>query len=406
METRPRARTVREPDDVDVLCERIERLDPLIRAFVPEPDRRARLGAAAPAPGPLHGIPVGIKDIVRVDGLPTRAGSALDPAVLAGPQASVVTRLLAAGALVAGKTVTAEFAVFAPNETRNPHDPAHTPGGSSSGSAAAVAAGMVPLAIGTQTIGSMIRPAAFCGVVGFKPTYGRIPIDGVIANAPTFDTLGVFAADVEGVALAAGVLCDGWSVPDSVGTPVLGVPDGPYLQHAETLAEFERSIEVLQRSGIVVRRIPAMADFAATAAVSRIINRYEVARSHAPWFPRFGSLYRAGTAAAIREGQRIAEPDYRSALARREEFAARIVADMAGIDAWIAPSAPGPAPRSLETTGDPIMCLPWSHARMPAINLPAGRAGNGLPLGVQLVGRPGSDERLLGWARPVEAALR
>ncbi|WP_374205528.1 amidase family protein [Streptomyces sioyaensis] len=175
-------------------CDRIDDVDPQVRAFVPEAGRRTRLleaarkraaaGACEAAGRPaLYGVPVGIKDIVHADGLPTRAGSALPPEVLGGPQATVVDRLCAAGALIAGKTVTAEFAVTAPGPTRNPHHLAHTPGGSSSGSAAAVAAGMVPLAIGTQTVGSMIRPAAYCGVVGFKPTYGRIPVAGVIPNA-------------------------------------------------------------------------------------------------------------------------------------------------------------------------------------------------------------------------------
>ncbi|HEX5542223.1 MAG TPA: amidase, partial [Micromonospora sp.] len=180
--------------EVARLCDRIDEVDPELQAFVPEPDRRGRLAEEArsvaarwtrPETRPaLYGVPVGVKDVVRVDGLPIRAGSAFPPEVLGGAQASVVERLRAAGALVAGKTVTAEFAASAPGPTRNPHDPAYTPGGSSSGSAAAVAAGMVPLAIGTQTIGSMIRPAAFCGVVGFKPTHGRIPADGVIAHSP------------------------------------------------------------------------------------------------------------------------------------------------------------------------------------------------------------------------------
>jgi Asp-tRNA(Asn)/Glu-tRNA(Gln) amidotransferase A subunit family amidase len=394
-------------DDPDALCDRIERDDPPIHAFVPEPGRRERLRSTTAAPGPLHAVAVGIKDIIRVDGLPTRGGSALDPEVLAGPQATVVTRLLNAGAIVAGKTVTAEFAVFAPNETRNPHNLEHTPGGSSSGSAAAVAAGLVPLAIGTQTIGSMIRPAAFCGVVGFKPTYGRIPIDGVIANAPSFDTLGIFAADVAGVETAAAVVCDGWRPTAPGAAPVLGVPDGPYLQHAEpeALQAFETQLKSLADGGITVRRIPAMADFAATLAVSKIINRYEVARSHADWFPNYGHLYRAETVSAIREGQQIAEADYQQALAERAEFRTGIQDAMDGIDVWIAPSAPGPAPRGLQTTGNPIMCLPWSHAGMPAVNVPAGRAANGLPLGIQLIGRHGTDEQVLQWAQPVEALL-
>lgn len=220
-------------------CDRIDRLDARIKAFVREPDRRGRLAAEAAAapPGVLSGVMVGVKDIVRIDGMDTRAGSAVPPEVLAGPQAPLVDRLRAAGALVAGKTVTAEFAVTAPGPTRNPHNTAHTPGGSSSGSAAAVAAGMVPLAVGTQTVGSVVRPAAYCGVVGFKPSFGRVPVDGVIANAPSFDTVGVLAADVAMATRGASVLCDDWREPAAGdGRPVLGVPVGPYLDRAGTEA--------------------------------------------------------------------------------------------------------------------------------------------------------------------------
>ncbi len=258
-------------------CDRVDAVDRRVRAFVPEPGRRTRLSAAAgvaaaagalgpAARPPLHGVPVGVKDIVRVDGLPTRAGSALPPEELGGPQAVVVDRLCAAGALIAGKTVTAEFAVTAPGPTRNPHNPAHTPGGSSSGSAAAVAAGMVPLAIGTQTVGSMIRPAAYCGVTGFKPTYGRIPVDGVIPNAVSFDTLGCYATDVAGVALAASVLLDGWHAPRPEAAerrPVLGIPTGPYLERAgeEALRAFKEQKELLRAAGYRVREVPVMDDF-------------------------------------------------------------------------------------------------------------------------------------------------
>ncbi|MFF3744435.1 amidase [Streptomyces kronopolitis] len=404
-------------------CDRIDAVDPQVRAFVPEEGRRARLleaarraadsgaGEAGGRPA-LYGVPVGVKDIVHVDGLPTRAGSALPPEVLAGRQATVVDRLCAAGALIAGKTVTAEFAVTAPGPTRNPHNPAHTPGGSSSGSAAAVAAGMVPLAIGTQTVGSMIRPAAYCGVVGFKPSYGRIPVDGVIPNAAGFDTLGCYATDVAGVALAASVLVDGWrerGPAERTARPVLGVPAGPYLERAgdEALAAFTAQRELLRAAGYTVHEVPVMADFAETVAQLFTMNRYEVARAHADWFARFGDLYRPETTAAIREGHTIGDSAYEVARERREVFRARLAADRAaaGVDLWIAPSATGPAPADLTTTGSSIMCLPWSNAGLPAVSLPAGRAANGLPLGLQLVGPSGADEELLTAAAGVERVL-
>ncbi|MFI0815803.1 amidase [Streptomyces sp. NPDC021098] len=412
------------------ICDRIEAADRRIHAFVPEPGRRDRLRrevrAAAerwPDPAdrpPLYGVPVGVKDIVHVDGLPTRAGSAVPAEALAGPQASLVGRLRAAGALVAGKTVTAEFAVTAPGPTRNPHDVAHTPGGSSSGSAAAVAAGMVPLAIGTQTIGSMIRPAAYCGVVGFKPTHGRIPADGVIPNVPTFDTVGLFAPDTYGLSPAAAVLCDDWrpvpvggvpvgGVPGEGPRPVLAVPTGPYLGRAEPAAldAFEERARRLADAGFPVRRIPFPADVDTLVARQRVINRYEVARTHAEWFPRYGELYREQTVTAIRQGQRIDRDTYASALRDRERYRERLIAamDVEGIDLWIAPGATGPAPRGLASTGDSIMCLPWSVAGLPVLGLPAGRAAGSLPLGLQCVARPGADERLLEWGPGIELVL-
>ncbi|MGW7488605.1 amidase [Streptomyces sp. NPDC054786] len=418
-------------DPVDAVhrsCDRIDAIDPQVRAFVPEPGRRTRLLEAArqrTAAGPpepagrpaLYGVPVGIKDIVHVDGLPTRAGSALPPEVLGGPQATVIDRLCAAGALIAGKTVTAEFAVTAPGPTRNPHNPAHTPGGSSSGSAAAVAAGMVSLAIGTQTVGSMIRPAAYCGVVGFKPSYGRIPVDGVIPNAVSFDTLGCYATDVAGVALAASVLCDGWQdradeVPGPAGRtrrPVLGVPAGPYLERAgdEALAAFTEQRELLRSAGYTVREVPVMDDFEQIVEQLFTMNRYEVARAHTDWFARFGDRYREETTAAIRQGHTIGDTAYGAARVRRAAFREGLAADGAasGIDVWIAPSATGPAPADLSTTGTSIMCLPWSNAGLPSVSLPAGHAADGLPLGLQLVGAFGADEDLLYGAAGIEGVL-
>ena len=378
-------------------------------AFVPEPGRAVRLAAetAAAVPGgPLYGVPVGVKDIIHVDGLPTRAGSALPPEVLAGPQATVVDRLRAAGAVVAGKTVTAEFAMTAPGPTRNPRNPAHTPGGSSSGSAAAVAAGLVPLAVGTQTVGSVIRPAAYCGIVGFKPTYGRIPADGVIPNAPSLDTVGLFAPDAAGVARAAAVLCDDWrpvAVQPPPRLPVLGIPVGPYLERAgaEALEAFHDQVQRLRSAGFAVREVPALADFDAVARQLFILNRYEAARSHAAWFPRYGHLYREQTAATVRQGQALDHSDHARASRERELLRDRLLDAMAArhtIDLWLSPSATGPAPLGLHTTGDSVMCLPWSYAGLPSLTLPAGHAANGLPLGLQLVARPGADELLLAWA--------
>ncbi|GAA2133794.1 amidase [Kitasatospora kazusensis] len=402
---------------VERLCTRIDRVDPVLHAFVPEPGRYERLAvraavlaAGAPADRPvLYGVPVGVKDVIQVDGLPTHGGSALPPGVLAGPEATAVGRLRAAGALVAGKTVTAEFAVVAPGPTRNPHNPAHTPGGSSSGSAAAVAAGLVPLALGTQTVGSVIRPAAYCGVVGFRPTYGRIPLDGVIPHAPSLDAVGLYTAEVAGVELAASVVCDDWArLPDADGPMVLGVPDGPYLDRVEPAARaaFERQLARLASGGLTVRRVPAMPGFDDLVRQVWTVIRYELAQVHADWFARFGRLYRPETAAAIRQGREVDPDDYRAALKARERFRAELAAAVgdAGLDLWITPAAPGPAPAGLDSTGDAVMSLPWSFAGLPAVAVPAGTLG-GLPVGVQLVGPEGGDERLLQVARKVEGVL-
>ncbi|MFD0411210.1 amidase [Kitasatospora sp. NPDC127116] len=405
---------------VDRLCALVERVDPLIHAFVPEPGRHERLRAQArelaaryPEPDrrpPLYGVAVGVKDIVRVDGLPTHGGSALPPGVLAGPQAVVVDRLRAAGALVAGKTVTAEFAASAPGPTRNPHRPGHTPGGSSSGSAAAVAAGLVPLAIGTQTVGSVIRPAAYCGVVGFRPTYGRIPIAGVIPNAPSLDTLGTFTADLAGAALVAPLLCDDWRPERGEAPgPVLGVPDGTYLEYAEpaALRAFEEQLARLARAGFTVRRVELFPDFAGITRRLQTVNRFELARGHADWFARFGGLYRPETVAGIRAGRAVAAEDREAALRFRERLVERVAAAgaAAGVDLWLAPSATGGAPEGLHSTGDAVMSLPWSFLGRPALSLPAGRTAEGLPLGLQVVGAAGGDERLLAQAAFIEGVL-
>jgi len=412
-------------------AERIEAIDEVVRAFVDQAGQARRPGSQLDGPTghvrlakqSLHGSTVGVKDIVRVDGMATRAGSAVPAGLFEGPQATVVDRLRAAGALVAGKTHTAEFASSAPGPTRNPHDPTHTPGGSSSGSAAAVAAGMVPLAIGTQTIGSVIRPAAFCGVVGFVPSWGRIPVDGVLANAPGLDRVGTFTTDVAGALVAEAVLVDGWRapnatpvgpagtatpLPDPARRPVLGVPTGPYLDLTGTRARerFDAAVAELRDSGFDVREVPVLADVEQVAAALTTVNRYELARVHAAWFAAHAGNYRDETAATVRAGQRLTGTDHAAARAVlrtvRDDLARAM--DAAGIDLWITPAARGPAPAGLGSTGDPAMSLPWSAAGMPAVTLPAGRVG-GLPVGLQCIARRDADEQLLVAARSLEAVL-
>ncbi|MEX1022637.1 MAG: amidase, partial [Dehalococcoidia bacterium] len=365
----------------DVL-DRMERLEPALRAFLPEPGREERVRAAAAAlaercPDPaarplLYGVLVGVKDIIAVDGLPTRAGSALPPEAFESPEATVVTRLREAGAIVLGKTVTAEFASAAPGATTNPHDPSRTPGGSSSGSVAAVAAGIALLALGSQTGGSVIRPAAYCGIVGFKPSYGRIPIDGVVYHAPSVDTLGLFAQDIEGVALAASVVVDGWlGPPPPPARLVLGVPDGPYLACADpdALATFEATLTRLADAGIEVRRVPFLEDAEEVQRRHSRLMLAEFAQVHAARFSRWGALYSGSAATAFDEGAAIPPAEVEAGRAGREELRARVAAtlDGEGLDAFVCPAAPGPAPRTLRSTGNPVMNAPWTHAGVPAI---------------------------------------
>lgn len=407
----------------EYLIETLERLDPVepvVRALVPEPRRRERLqrayaelAAGHPAPDdrpPLFGVAVGIKDIFRVDGLPMRAGSALPPEEFAGEEASSVRRLRDAGAVVLGKTVTTEFAYFEPGATTNPHNPRHGPGGSSSGSAAAVAAGETPLALGTQTVGSVIRPAAFCGVVGFKPTYGRIPIDGVLPFSPSVDTVGTFTASVAGAALAASVLCDGWAgVGEPAAAPVIGVPDEAYLAKADAYArkDFELQLATLAGAGCRVVRVEALEDIDAIALRHGRMTAAEFRREHDVRFARYGGLWRARSAMLFDLGGTLPMEVIEEGRRGGAELRARLASEMEahGIDVWASPAAPGGAPEGLGSTGDPVMNAPWTHAGVPVVTVPAGWSEGGLPLGLQLAGRFQGDEALLAAALMIEDAL-
>lgn len=390
--------------------------EPLIQAFIPEENRFERLRWEAdellvryPHPinrPPLFGILVGVKDIFHVDGFLTQAGSKVPPEVLKGRESQSVAILRQAGALIFGKTVTTEFAYYAPGPTRNPHNPAHTPGGSSSGSAAAVAAGLCPVALGTQTIGSVIRPAAFCGVVGYKPSYDRISRAGVIPLSPSLDHVGVFTADVPGVDHVASLLCPDWQIVVNHDKMVLGIPEGPYLEQAsvEGLGHFRETCGRLKEAGHTIKSVPAMADFEEIRARHQLILTAEVAQVHAEWYDRYGDLYHAQTAGLIEQGHNVSVGQLTEALAGRRQLRSTFTAQMDehGIDAWIAPAAPGPAPVGLDSTGDPIMNLPWTQAGLPAVNLPTGKAANGLPMGLQVIGRWYEDEKLLDWTADLE----
>lgn len=383
-----------------------------ILAFVPEEGREERLReefAALleqyPDPEnrpPLFGLWVGVKDIFHVQGLVTRAGSQLPASLLQGKQATVVTQLKQAGALIIGKTVTTEFAYFAPGPTRNPHNLGHTPGGSSSGSAAAVAAGLCEVAIGTQTIGSINRPAAFCGVVGFKPSYDRVSRAGVIPLAPSLDHVGFFAQQVAMLLPVAAQTCTNWQPCSPTTLPVLGVPTGVYLEQAsaEGLAHFQSFCARLRKQGYVVKEMPAFSNFPDIVERHYNLVAAEAATVHAHWFAEYSPLYHPKTAELIRRGQTISTAQVEFARQARLELRTELAEQMQreGVDLWVTPSAVGTAPKGLESTGNPVMSLPWTQAGLPTVTVPAGFGQNGLPLGIQLIGQWYQDERLLVWA--------
>jgi Asp-tRNA(Asn)/Glu-tRNA(Gln) amidotransferase A subunit family amidase len=399
-----------------------------VHAFVDEPDRFARLRrelaevdeqTRSGVVRPLAGLPLGVKDIFHVDGLPTRAGSKLPAEELAGPEAQVVSALRAAGAIVVGKTNTTEFAYLEPGPTRNPHALDRTPGGSSSGSAAGVAAGLCDLALGTQTIGSIGRPAAYCGVVGFKPSYDRISRAGVIPLAPSVDHVGLFAADVATVERALTVVIPDWSpveeAGDSAGSPAenqrrLGIPVGSYLRRAanDGRGHFASVCAKLEDRGYKIVEVNVMDDFDEIDQRHRLLVAAEAAEVHRDWFARFGELYRPKTAELIRRGQGIGAEELANARAGRGALrdALHQAMDLHQLDLWISPPAPGAAPHGLDSTGDPVMNLPWTHAGLPTLVLPAGQNAEGAPMGLQLAARFGRDEALVALGAAVEAALR
>jgi Asp-tRNA(Asn)/Glu-tRNA(Gln) amidotransferase A subunit family amidase len=375
-------------------------------------DRHRESGRAI---GPLHGLPVGIKDIIDTARIPTENGCALDRGRVPLRDAFVVERLKTAGAIVMGKTVTTELAFLHPGKTRNPHNPAHTPGGSSSGSAAAVAAGMVPLAVGTQTGGSVIRPAAFCGVTGFKPSFGAIPRRGVLMQSPTLDTLGVFAADPKSAALLAEALFGQDEAdpatrlrphPRLFDTAAAKVPVKPTFAFvrppgwdeadAETKEAFAELVSALGEQVFEVEMPPA---FAAVAAERQRVNFAEMARHYHRYGRDGADLLGPETLAALREGNATSARDYLAALDWKPVLNAALAEILDRCDAILCPAAPGPAPQGLASTGSAIFNGLWTFCGTPAVTIPILTAGNGLPMGVQLVGRIDDDARLLRTAQ-------
>lgn len=372
--------------------------------------------------GPLHGVPVGLKDIIDTLDYPTEDGTVLHAGRTPAHDATVVAMLRAAGAVIMGKTVTTECAYFSPGKTRNPHNPEHTPGGSSSGSAAAVAAGMVPLALGSQTNGSTIRPASFCGVYGFKPTHGLVPRGGMLQLSRTLDHVGLFARTLEDLALLGEQLVGHdprdpdtrvRARPAFVSVAGAEPPLPPLLAFVKTPV-WDRAADDLKEG--FAELVAALGDRVVEIELpesarqawdwQRTIMEAEMSMNLATEWERGRDKLSPQLRELLERGREVRAFDYQSALARIPLLNDGFAEIFERCDAILTPSALGTAPKGLDSTGDPACCTLWTLCGMPAVNLPLMQGSNGLPMGVQLVGPREGDARLLRTARWLASQVR
>ena len=401
-------------EDVARAClDRFNAREPVVKAWVTaDPDlimAQARALDGRKQRGPLHGVPVGIKDIILTSDMPTQMGSPIYRGYRSKADASCVALLRAAGALIFGKTVTCEFAHVAPGETTNPHDKSRTPGGSSSGSAAAVADFMVPVAFGTQTAGSVQRPSSFCGIVGYKPTFGLISTEGVKPAAESLDTIGLMARTVEDVELTARVLTNSAPVQWlSQGTPVrIGLCRTYVWDSADdaTRQALDDAARRLAKAGFSVKEVALPPFFSELAETREIINDFERARCSAyEWFAHREQLSERFTK-MMSNGVAIPRDRYVEALQRVEVCRDALGEVFSGVDVLLAPTAKGEAPAGLDYTGDHRFQSLWTQLRTPTVTLPTHAGPNGMPIGVQLIGKPYADNQVLGIARLVFETL-
>jgi len=429
---RVRAGDLSPVEVVSAFLERITRLEPAVRAWA-RVDREGALEQARRVesavregrdPGPLAGVPVGVKDIIHTRGLPTEMGSPLFAGFVPQEDAEVVARLRSAGAVILGKTVTTEFAFKDPPPTRNPWDLSRTPGGSSSGSGAGVACRMVPVALGTQTGGSVLRPSAYNGVVGLKPTYGRISRHGVFPLAWSLDTVGVITHRVEDCALLLGVLAghdprDPGSadapVPDflqemeegQARAPRLGLVRGWFYEQAtpEVRDHTEEVARRLYTAGAQVQVVDLPPSFEGVLPAHRVVMASEAGAVHRELLRRHPDAYGPQLRAFVEEGHLYSAVEYLQAQRHRRRFQREVSALFREVDVLLMPTVPAPAPPHGAGTGDPGFQAVWTFAGLPSLHLPTGLASEGLPLGVQLVGPAFCEGRLLACARWCERAL-
>ena len=413
---------------IETCLERIDRFEDRVHAWVvvdragaaQAAERAAREIAEGNDRGPLHGIPLGIKDIFDVQGMPTRAGSSLTDAGPAAEDATVVARLRAAGAIILGKTVTTEFACFDPAPTRNPWNLDHTPGGSSSGSAAALALGMCIGAIGSQTGGSITRPASYCGVAGCKPTFGRTSRAGVVPLSFHLDHVGPMARTAADCAVMLAVIAgpdprDPDAAPratlqldqDATPPPRLGVIWPYFFDEADReVAELTRyAIHSLVERGAGLVELPLPEGWPQVHAMHRRIYVAEAADVHRRQYaaPRDG--YGPQVTALLAEGFAVSMADYQEALRHQLGFGNAMARTLGEVDALAIPSTVTAAPGSLESTGDPRFNSPWSYAGTPTVSIPCALTAAGMPISLQLVGRAWSEARLLAVAAWCEEKL-
>jgi Asp-tRNA(Asn)/Glu-tRNA(Gln) amidotransferase A subunit family amidase len=369
-------------------------------------DREASLSGK---PLPLGGVPIAVKDNIDTSDLPTAYGSSIYDNHQPAADAACVALARRAGAIVMGKTVTTEFAYYRPGKTSNPHNSAHTPGGSSQGSAAAVASGMVPLAFGTQTAGSVIRPAAYCGIVGFKPSWGLIPRQGAKILSDWLDTVGVFARDVEDAAFfVAGLTGRNALRPDGTGGPYeVAVLRPPYPAEAEpeAIAALERAAEALRVAGHGVSDLPTPHSLQNLPRLQRLVMAYDMEKALAYERRVYESSLSSILKTYLDEGKGISPRAYDSAMAATRDVQRDIDSVFGAADVILAPPAAGEAPKGLHATGDPAFNRIWTQLQLPCVNVPTGFGPNGLPVGTQLIARFGQDALLLAAALALEQAL-
>lgn len=386
---------------------RIRQREPEIGAFVQFDEDRALASARAadrstPA-GPLHGIPFAIKDIIDTADFATGWGSPIYQHHVPPRNASCVELFLRAGAIPLGKTVTTEFAYFSPGATANPHKLDHTPGGSSSGSAAAVADHMVPLAFGSQTAASLIRPAAYCGVLGYKASHGAFDLQGVMGLSPSLDTLGFLAREVEDLILARSVLCGSSEKPQpdfDETPPRIAMMRGPHWWDGsiEMRDVCRRALDQFATQGADVGELTHPEVFNRLTEHQITVMAFEAARSRIFEYSRHRDRISRQFCDFVETGLAVTRDTYLSALAERSRAMRLLETLFLDVDVILAPAAPGEAPQGLNATGDPLFCRGWNLLQVPCLSIPAGTGPNGLPLSVQAIGRYGDDDRLLAAA--------